>query len=556
MSQQKSPTKPISCLWCFHSSNWKREEILDHSFSLINVNDYVNNSITMRIKYLWIFFYVFKTILVYLSDLYLLINSYNPKKENIETMKKCKEAIGVYNNGTMNYYIPNKWNIEKICDLTDNSYVKGLLGDGESNKGYIFWLLLFSISITYLLSYLEWEKAKKIIKSQDISFAFTNLVAYRYYCIKSYAYYCFFQLIQDHTKRSDDIAFFVFFTFKGWKRFVFADSPRRILNIVIFVRSLINLSPSEKSFLENMVDDKNNIKSDTIQLFTSSFILLSWIFTGIRLLCALIVYVPLLSIIQGNLKEYCCHNIDKRIGDIINSKTKQKIKKIQKVEKAKLEAARKLGVNPNQLHLDESAIKKGFDIEILPDPTLPKIDVDLNDVGTGNQQNNNYYNPPYNNQYNNHYNNNNPYNTQYTMSNPQYPGSTVAYSDYSDSLNRPTYPNDHGSNVSDSGSRNGSLPYNARNVYNQQPKPQYMNSPYNGPSKGTIQSKGTQQWNTPPPQFPPSRSQQGWNDQMSNASSNYSNNPYRRNGNHQSYDTISINSEEPLLQPPPRKIYR
>lgn len=93
---------------------------------------------------------------------------------------------------------------------------------------------------------------------------------------------------------------------------MFADSPRRILNIVIFVRSLINLSPSEKSFLENMVDDKNNIKSDTIQLFTSSFILLSWIFTGIRLLCALIVYVPLLSIIQGNLKEYCCHNIDKR----------------------------------------------------------------------------------------------------------------------------------------------------------------------------------------------------------------------------------------------------
>jgi len=548
MSQEKK--KPvISCLWCFHSSDWKREEILDHSFSLINVNDYVNKSMTMRIKYLWIFFYVFKTVLVYLFDLYLLYQSYGTNKYQV-ARNQCEDAL----KKTMTEYMNESWKVLKVCEIIDNTIVQNLVGDGEDEKGYIFWLLLFSISITYILSILEWRKAKKIIRSQDISFAYTNLVAYRYYCIKSYAYYCFFQLIQDHTKRSDDIAFFVFFTFKGWKRFVFADSPRRILNIVIFVRCLINLSPSKKSFLENMFDDKKNVKSDTIQLFTSSFILLSWIFTGIRLLCALIVYVPLLSIIQGNLKEYCCHNIDKRIGDIINSKTKQKIKKIQKVEKAKLEAARKLGVNPNQLHLDESAIKKGFDIEILPDPTLPKIDVDLNDVGTGNQQNKNYYNAPYNNQYNNHYNNNQ-YNTQYTMSNPQYPGSTVAYSDYSDSLNRPTYPNDYGSNASDSGSRNGSLPYNVRNIHNQQPKPQYMNSPYNGPNKGTIQNKGTQQWNTPP-QFPPSRAQQGWNDQMSNGSSNFSNNPYRRNGNHQSYDTVSINSEEPLIQPPPRKIYR
>ena len=32
---------------------------------------------------------------------------------------------------------------------------------------------------------------------------------------------------------------------------------------------------------------------------------------------AFIIYIPLLSVIQGNLKEYCCHKIDKRIGEII-----------------------------------------------------------------------------------------------------------------------------------------------------------------------------------------------------------------------------------------------
>ncbi|KAG4104168.1 hypothetical protein H8356DRAFT_980777 [Neocallimastix lanati (nom. inval.)] len=453
MSQQKK--KPvISCLWCFHSSDWKREEILDHSFSLINVNDYVNKSMTMRIKYLWIFFYVFKTILVYLFDLYLLYQSYETDKYQV-AKDQCEDAL----RKTMTSYINYSWKVNKVCEITDSKIVKDLVGNGKDKKGYIFWLLLFSISITYLLSILEWQKAKKIIKSQDISFAYTNLVAYRYYCIKSYAYYCFFQLIQDHTKRSDDIAFFVFFTFKGWKSFMFADSPRRILNLILFLVNLAVLTSTGKGFFESMLIKKES----AIQLFTSSFILLSWIFTGIRLLIALIVYIPLLSIIQGNLKEYCCHKIDKRIGEIINSKTKQKIKAIQKVEKAKIEAARKLGVNPNQLHLDGSVLKKDYDIEILPDPTLPNIDVDLNDVGTVLSQDN-YYNTPY-------------------------------------------------------------------------------NTPYNG----------TQQWNTPPPSKLPPRSQQGWNDQMSNMS-NGTNSTFRKNGLKPPFDSVSINSEEPLI--PQRKIYR
>lgn len=543
LQQQKKPMKSLNCCFCFHSADWKREEILDHSFNLINVNDYVNKSYTMRIKYLWIFFVLFKTLLVYFFDLYLLYKSYGG--EGYSGIKdKCEAAMG----STVNAYF-NNTKSTAICDIFRNEIITTLIGasnnssSDNSKKNYIFYLLLASITISTILSYLELKKASKIVKSQDISFAYTNLVAYRYYCIKSYAYYCFFQLIQDHTKRSDDVAFFVFFTFKGWKRFMFADTPRRILNLTLFVSSVVAFINQKDNQFKIDINIISKQSSDFIQLLTSSFILLSWIFTGIRLLLAFIVYLPLLSIIQGNLKEYVCHKIDKRIGEIINSKTQQKIKKIQKVEKAKREAARKLGVNPNQLHLDESALKKNYDIEILPDPTLPKIDVDLNDVGTVHPQNNNYYNnTPFNNQYNPQYNNQYNFNNQYTMTKPHYPGSTVAYSDYSDSLNRPGYPNDHGSNASDGGSRNGSLPYNARYPHTQQPTSQYMNSPYNGPNKGT------QQWNTPPSLQPPRN--QGWNDQMSN------NSTYRRNGNRSNFDTVSINSEEPLIQPPPRKVYR
>jgi len=89
---------------------------------------------------------------------------------------------------------------------------------------------------------------------------------------------------------------------------MFADSPRRILNLILFLVNLAVLTSTGKGFFESMLIKKES----AIQLFTSSFILLSWIFTGIRLLIALIVYIPLLSIIQGNLKEYCCHKIDKR----------------------------------------------------------------------------------------------------------------------------------------------------------------------------------------------------------------------------------------------------
>lgn len=78
----------------------------------------------------------------------------------------------------------------------------------------------------------EARKAKKIIASRDISFAFTNVMAQNYYSLRmsyhspdtylpltggsgSYDHFCFFCHINDSTKKKDDFAFFIFFTFKG-----------------------------------------------------------------------------------------------------------------------------------------------------------------------------------------------------------------------------------------------------------------------------------------------------------------------------------------------------
>jgi hypothetical protein len=59
------------------------------------------------------------------------------------------------------------------------------------------------------------KKAVAIIQSRDISYAFTTMIAYRYYAIKSYAHFCLFSKIHSSKKQIDDIAFFCFFTFRG-----------------------------------------------------------------------------------------------------------------------------------------------------------------------------------------------------------------------------------------------------------------------------------------------------------------------------------------------------
>ena len=79
----------------------------------------------------------------------------------------------------------------------------------------------------------EARKSKKIIASRDISYAFTNVMANHYYSLRkslsnfinnciihpirlgSYDHFCFFDHISNSTKKKDEFAFFIFFTFKS-----------------------------------------------------------------------------------------------------------------------------------------------------------------------------------------------------------------------------------------------------------------------------------------------------------------------------------------------------
>lgn len=77
------------------------------------------------------------------------------------------------------------------------------------------WIFLACIIVSFLLLAWESRKARMIIRSRDISYAFTNIMANDYYSLKSYDHFCFFSQINNSKKKKDEFAFFVFFTFKG-----------------------------------------------------------------------------------------------------------------------------------------------------------------------------------------------------------------------------------------------------------------------------------------------------------------------------------------------------
>ena len=77
------------------------------------------------------------------------------------------------------------------------------------------WVFAACIVLSFILLAWDMKKAAAIIQSRDISYAFTSMIAYRYYAIKSYAHFCLFSKIHNSKKQIDEIAFFCFFTFRG-----------------------------------------------------------------------------------------------------------------------------------------------------------------------------------------------------------------------------------------------------------------------------------------------------------------------------------------------------
>ncbi|KAI0049643.1 hypothetical protein FA95DRAFT_1556738 [Auriscalpium vulgare] len=365
---------------------WKREVVADHKFDFIDTREFTNNDFSTRLKYvvyptfsrfgcgqcpgnvlralatqrpalsptlspsrdlkdrhghlrsliplcryLWLYILVLKSFLVYVLDIFTAVTMLTTKSWSNQIFNNCKQVQGC---------VPIPFNVGK-------------------------WLFVGCIIFSFLLLAYEGRKAKKIIASRDISYAFTNVMANNYYSLRSYDHFCFFDHISQSTKKSDDFAFFIFFTFKSWKRLFFADGPRQVINALTLYAIYLSKKGKSPWYDFGKYFAGNNLITTALTISTLFTVV---IFAGslLLLIAAGICYIPLLCYIKGNLKEYCCHKVDKRISEIIKRRNKQRMVKAAAL--ARKEAAGDFS------HLKN---KKGELVhQPLPQPTLPNISLD------------------------------------------------------------------------------------------------------------------------------------------------------------------------------------
>ncbi|KAF5393959.1 hypothetical protein D9757_000130 [Collybiopsis confluens] len=316
---------------------WKREIVPDHKFDFVDTREFTDNGFLMRMKYLWLYIIVLKSFLVYVSDIFTAITMLTTTSWSNEIFNNCQK-LGCVS-------IP-------------------------FNTGK--WLFVGCIIFSFLLLAYETRKSKKIIASRDISYAFTNVMAQHYYSLRSYDHFCFFDHISNSTKLSDDFAFFVFFTFKSWKRVLLADGPRQTINgLTLYAIYLAHKDEGDGHWYDISKYFKGNSLSTSALTVTTFFTVVVFAGSLLLLIVAGLCYIPLLAHIRGNLKEYCCHKVDKRIDTVIKRRMKQRL-----VDAAKLAKKEAMG---DYSHLKN---KKGEIVgKPLPQPTLPNLSVDDDDDG-------------------------------------------------------------------------------------------------------------------------------------------------------------------------------
>ncbi|KAG1234337.1 hypothetical protein G6F68_004039 [Rhizopus microsporus] len=262
--------------------NWKREIVSDHKFEHIDLQDFHDSSCLTRFKHFLVFFGVIKSFATYIADVWTAV------------------SLLIIGQTTVAPAIP-----------TDVSK----------------WIFFACIMISFLLLLWDLIKARRILIMEDISYNFTCDITNTYLSIKDYRCFCLFQSIQ---KGIDSYAFFVYSKLKGWKRLLLAEAPRQVINIV----TLEALLPEWFKIHNGGVTIDNYALGDTWlqQVLTGTMAFSVIIFTmSFALVClAAVLYIPLMCHIRGNLKEYVCYKIDKRIDSILRKQqTKASYRKRQ-----------------------------------------------------------------------------------------------------------------------------------------------------------------------------------------------------------------------------------
>ncbi|RSH92426.1 hypothetical protein EHS25_008841 [Saitozyma podzolica] len=325
-------------------ADWKREVVPDHKFDFVNVREFHKTDFLTRLKYIWRYILLIKSMAVYGLDIFTavtMISSNNVSELELDSSQarapthdpRAVAPVAVeWAGGAVTPMLPIWTNaITRQCDTDCAFTVKFTIAK---------WVFVGCIIFSFLLLAYECWKAKQ-----------------------NYDNFCLFCQIDSSAKKTDNFAFFIFFTFKGWKRLLLADGPRQSINGII----LFSFGKAMGFETNNIPAYWNNDALTAMLLF--SMIATVLIFAGslILLIAAAVLYVPFLCYIQGNLKEYVCHKVDKRIAELIKRMQKQRVKRAAALEN---KMARE-GIRNS--HGD---IIKGTALQ----PTLPNVGMDDDDL--------------------------------------------------------------------------------------------------------------------------------------------------------------------------------
>lgn len=91
-----------------------------------------------------------------------------------------------------------------------------------------------------------------------------------------------------------------------------ADAPRQLINMTMLYQ--VFKSHLDSTFFEwdDYIGNRPEDIFKKIALGAMMFTVTVFVFNMLSFIAAVCMYIPLVSHIQGNLKEYCCYKIDKR----------------------------------------------------------------------------------------------------------------------------------------------------------------------------------------------------------------------------------------------------
>jgi len=168
-------------------AEWKREVVQDHKWDFINVNEFRKTDFLTRLKYVWRYILLFKSLAVYGLDIFTAVTMISSDRWNNAITAKGSEGV-----------VEVKFIIAK-------------------------WVFVGCIIFSFLLLGYEWYKARQVVKSQDISYAFTNLLANDYFSFKNYDNFCLFCHIERINEEEGRLCLLHLLHLQGMEAF----TPRR-----------------------------------------------------------------------------------------------------------------------------------------------------------------------------------------------------------------------------------------------------------------------------------------------------------------------------------------